>query len=320
MALPASAQFTVPIYTEDFDDGLAATRWSAPVVDAENGVFDGSVEYAFDYGAVGIPAAPGSSSTIGILFEANTTDQGGDQGEAVAIVPTVGGTLPATDYRLSMQAYFNVERVNSGTTEFGLFGVHAAAFNAPGDEGLNDDVAFDFGLSNGNGLTYHASGDSGAANDFHRYEDPGNAGSGSQTGLGSYDARENNDPSSFPSLDDPINNGPDNQWVEIAIERVGDQVTFLVDSTVIDTFDASAFSAGTILLGYADYFNSVGVTTLEAGPDPTPFDDSDGPFGDSIAGYAHFLVIDNVQLSVVPEPTSAALALLTLCGLAARRR
>ena len=61
----ASAQFT-----ENFDDGNASTRWTAPVVDAENGLFDGTVDFAFDYGSLGIPVAPGGGSTTGLFFEA----------------------------------------------------------------------------------------------------------------------------------------------------------------------------------------------------------------------------------------------------------
>lgn len=318
LGTPALAQV---VFTEDFDDAAAATRWSAPVIDAENGVFDGSVDYAVDYGALGIPSAPSSGgSTTGILFEVNTTDQGGDQGEAVAIVPE-SFSLPTGSFRYSVEAYFNVERQNGGSTEFGLFGVHTAPFNAPADEAINDDVPFDFNISNGSGLTYHASGDSGAFNDFHRYEDAGNANTGSQTGLGSYDAQDAAG-EVFDTITDPINSGPDGLWIEIAVERVGSTASFIVDGVVVDTIlNADDFSAGTILLGYADYFNSVAVTTFEVGPDPTPFDDSDGPFGDDIAGFAHFVVFDNVVVeSIVPEPTSAVLGAMALVGLAARRR
>lgn len=309
------------VFTEDFDDGAAATRWSAPIVEAETGVFDGQVDYAFDYGAIGLPAAPGSASTTGVLFEVNTTDAGDvDEGEAVAIAPN-GFTLPDGSYRLSAQAYFNVESQNGGSTEFGLFGVHTAAFNAPADAGLNDDVPFDFGISNGNGLAYMASGDSGAFNDFHRFQDPGNLDAGTQTGLGSYDAQAAAG-AVFDNITDPVNDGPRGQWIEIAVERIGTTASFIVDGVVVDTiFNADDYSGGSILIGYADFFNSVAVTTFEVGPDPTPTDGSDGPFGDDIPGFAHFLVLDNVTVeSVIPEPTSAVLGGIALMGFAARRR
>lgn len=312
----AAAQVT---FSETFDDGAASTRWTAPVVDAENGAFDGQVDYAFDYSTVGIPAAPGGTSTTGVLFEVNTTDNGGDQGESVAIFP-LAGDLPSGSYRVSYDAYFVVEATNGGSTEFGLLGVHTAAVNAPGDQGLNDDIPFDLGVSDGNGLAWKVSGDGGAFNDFHRFADVGNTDTGSQTGLGGFDALPDG---TIPGLGGPIGDGPQGVWVELAIERVGARIEVSINDYVFDTiFDPTGvLDAGTIMVGYSDPFNSVGVKTFEVGPDPTPFDDTDGPFGDDIPGFAHFLVVDNVTIeSIIPEPTSAVLGLLGLVGFAARRR
>lgn len=318
-AAPALAQVT---FVEDFDDGMASTRWSAPIVDAESGSFDGTVDYAFDYGAIGLPSAPGSGgSTTGILFEVNRTDSGvSGQGEAVGVIPSIAAAdLPSGPYRLSVQAYFNVESQNAGTTEYGIFGVHTAAVNAPGDEGINDDLPFDLGVSNGNGLAWHVSGDGGALNDFHRFEDPGNLNAGSQTGLGGFDALPEG---TIPGLTSIIGDGPRGTWVDIAIERDGNNARFIINGYVVDTiYNADDFSDGSILIGYYDLFDSVGVTTYEVGPDPTPFDDTDGPFGDAIPGFAHFLVLDNVMIeTIIPEPASAALSVVALLGLAARRR
>ncbi|QDT70218.1 hypothetical protein MalM25_31640 [Planctomycetes bacterium MalM25] len=315
---PTLAQVT---FSEDFDDGAASTRWSAPIVDAENGAFDGTVDYAFDYSTVGIPAAPGGATTTGVLFEVNRTDNGGDQGESVAILPEIAaGDLPAGSFRVSYDAYFVVETTNGGSTEFGLLGVHTAAPNAPADQGLNDDVPFDLGVSNGNGLAWKVSGDGGAFNDFHRFEDAGNADAGSQTGLGGFDALVEG---TIPGLTGPIGDGPQGTWVKLAIERVGVNVSVSINGYVFDTIQdlSGDYTDGTILVGYSDPFNSVGVTTYEVGPDPTPLDDSDGPFGDAIPGYAHFLVVDNVVIeSIIPEPTSAVLGFLALAGLAVQRR
>lgn len=312
----AKAQVT---FSETFDDGAASTRWTAPIVDAENGVFDGQVDYAFDYSTVGIPAAPGGASTTGVLFEVNTTENGGDQGESVAIFP-LAAELPDGSYRVSYDAYFVVESANAGSTEYGLLGVHAADVNAPGDQGLNDDVPFDLGVSDGNGLAWKVSGDGGAFNDFHRFADVDNADTGSQTGLGGFDALTEGD---IPGLGGIIGDGPQGVWVELAIERVGARIEVSINDYVFDTiFDPTGvLDAGTIMVGYSDPFNSVGVKTYEVGPDPTPFDDTDGPFGDDIPGFAHFLVVDNVTIeSIVPEPASAFLAVLALGGLGLRRR
>lgn len=66
------------IFTETFDDGAAAGRWSAPIIEAENGAFDGAVDFAFDYSSLGVPAAPGGDgSTIGLFMEVKYDRRGG---------------------------------------------------------------------------------------------------------------------------------------------------------------------------------------------------------------------------------------------------
>lgn len=314
LGLAATAQ--AQLFSETFDDLNAVGRWSDPIVDAENGAFDGQVDYAFDYSAVGIPSAPNGGGTIGALMEVNRTDQGGDQGETVGVIAT-GVTLPDGDYKLSMDVYFNVETANTGTTEYVHFGVHASGPNSPGDDSIQDDVPFRFGLSQGDGLTWQFDGDAGSSTDLFRYEDAGNADAGTENGLGSYDDLP---VGVIPGVSTgPNASGPTNTWVTVEIERIGDDISFSMNGYVIDTISNGAdFSGGTISIGYADAFNSVATTGYLVGPDPTPFDDTDGPFGDDIAGFAHFAVFDNVVLT--PEPTSGVIALIALGGLAARRR
>ena len=302
----ASASASGALFNEDFDDGNAASRWSAPVVDSEAGVFDGTVDFAFDYGALGIPAAPGGGNSIGLFMEANLTDQGGDQGEAIGMTSQLA-TLPAGNYKLTMDVYYNVDNNAGGTTEYGIFGVHASGANSPGDPTIQDDVPFDFGLSNGDGLAFMATGDGGASNDIHRYEDAGNLDAGSQTGLGSYD---NIPDGSIPGVPTGSNTfpkfGPEEQWVEITVESVGGIISWQMNGYELDSVDntGGTYSGGTIMVGYADVFNSVADASL--GTDPYP-------------NLTHFIIFDNIEL--IPEPSSALLALM--CGasvLGIRRR
>ena len=90
------------IFSEDFDDGSAASRWTSPIVDAETSAFDGSVDYAYDYGALGVPAAPGGGASTGVLMQVNLTDDtAGGEGESVGIIPTVAAAmLPGPFFRL----------------------------------------------------------------------------------------------------------------------------------------------------------------------------------------------------------------------------
>ncbi|MCA9240214.1 MAG: hypothetical protein KDA37_08445 [Planctomycetales bacterium] len=301
------------IFSEDFDDGSAASRWTSPIVDAETSAFDGSVDYAYDYGALGVPAAPGGGASTGVLMQVNLTDDTArGEGESVGIIPTVAAAmLPSGSYSVTMDVFFNVEAQSAGTTEYGIFGVHTAAVNAPGDASLQDDVPFRFGLSNGNGLAWSATGDAGAADDFYRFEDAGNANAGSQVGLGSYD---NLPAGAIPGVSTGQGAaGPAGAWVEVELVRVGDKVAFKMNGYEIDSIvDASnAFSGGSIMIGYSDPFNSAGTPDLPVGPDPDPFDNI--PYGDQYPNLAHFIIFDNVKITqIVPEPSTA---LLGLCGL-----
>ena len=288
----ASAQF----FTEDFDDGMGATRWSAPVVDSEAGVFDGTADFAFDYGALGIPPAPGGGNSIGLFFESNRTDQGGDQGESIGVTSLLA-SLPA-NYLLTMDVFYNVDNNAGATTEYATVGVHASGANFPADPAVNDDVPFDFELSDGDGLAWQASGDGGATNDMHRYEDPGNLEAGSQTGLGSYDSLPDG---TIPGVPTGSNNfpkfGPEELWVTMTVRKEGNFISWSMNGAQLDLVDNSdnRYSGGTILVGYSDPFNSVANIALGT---------------DGHANIAHFAIFDNITLTV-PEPSAV---LLVACG------
>ncbi|MEM9913844.1 MAG: PEP-CTERM sorting domain-containing protein [Planctomycetota bacterium] len=280
LAATAGTAATGQIFSETFDDGNAATRWSAPIVDSELGTFDGEVDYAFDYSTVGIGAAPGGTTTTGIKFLANLTDDGSvDEGESIGVIAN-GLVLPSTDYSITMDVYAFSDGSSGSTTEYITLGAHTGAVNAPGDNGLNDDVPFRFGLSQGNGLNYQTTAEGGSATDYFRFEDADNAGGGTETGLGS------SEPNTFL-----------NEWVTIELSSLAGIVSYVVNGVTVDTFDntAGTFDGGSILIGLNDAFNSA-------------------------AGPGLFTVIDNVAVTVIPEP--ASLALLGLGGLAmlGRRR
>jgi len=97
-----------------------------------------------------------------------------------------------------------------------------------------------------------------------------------------------------PSNDDE---NVDGSWVDVSLVSEGDSIGWYLNGVLMDTYDNSGgfYSTGegmTFLLGIADPYNSV-----------------NAPSG---------VVIDNVALTVVPEPGS--FALLGLGGLAMLRR
>lgn len=304
MASSASAQL---IFSDDFDDGAGATRWSAPIPALEDpGIgFDGSVDYAFDYSVLGAASAPNSSgaTTIGIAFESNTTDQcpadpnceDSDEGEGVAVVPLAGlADIPVgVDFSLTADVYmfWNFE---SGSTEYATFGVHSGGTASP----------LRFGIDDGDGLAWQFDSDGDSATDILRYEDPG----AGETGLGGYETIPNGSipgvETCTPGVDCPNTTplGPQNQWVEMEIKSVGGMVSFSMNGFVLDTFDntGGGLSGGTIMIGGADAFNSVNI--------------------DNGSGLSNLQVFDNVVLEVIPEPASIALLGLASVSLLGLRR
>jgi hypothetical protein len=299
----SNAQF---VLIDNFDDGAAATRWSAPVWESETGAIDGIVNYAFDYSTAGIPSAPRSTggSTTGLYFDVNILDDTtGDEGESVGVYSNVL-TMPSGDFTLTMDVWFNVNPAFGGTTQYGIFGVYATGANFPTDIAPNDDIPFRFDVSDGDGLAFSVTGDSGAAADFIRFQDANNADAGSQLLGPSFDDIPNGTiPGIVTGAGDPNNPfalpGPQQKWIDVSISSTAGIITFALNGYAIPamTLDNTGglYTGGTILLGHSDPFNSA------AG-----------------AAGRHFLVIDNVLIT--PEPTSALLGLLGIAGLGARRR
>jgi PEP-CTERM motif len=287
-ASSASAQ----LFSEDWDDGLGAGRWSAPITALECAAcgFDGNVDYAFDYSSIGAPSAPGSAggTTTGIMMETNTTvnrDINGNavfQGEGVGVVPT-GFNLPAGDFILTSDVYM-FWNGGGGSTEYAGLGAFSGGTATP----------VRFNIDNGDGLAWQVDTDGDAGDDMYRYEGPPN---NVETPLGGYEAIPDG---SIPGVvTGPSRVGPFNQWIELKIKSIAGIVEFSMNGYVIDTFDntGGTFNGGTVLLNQSDPFDSVNA--------------------DDIFGFSNVTVFDNVKV-VVPEP--ASIALLSLGGLAMLRR
>lgn len=300
MAISASAQ----IFEDNFDDGNASSRWSAPIPAQEDpGIpFDGSVDYAFDYSVIGAPPAPNTTggTTLGVAMETNTTDQcpdndpnctDADEGEAVGIVPLAGlADVPAGEWRLTADMYIYWNGL-PGSTEYGTIGAFSGGTAAP----------LRFGLDPGDGLAWQFDGDGDSGTDILRFENPAvTSPPDTEFGLGGYEdiacnAIPNVNTGTPMACGFPGNAivGPANQWVEMEIESIGGAVSVKMNGTTIDKIPLATFSGGTILLGQSDPFNSVNI--------------------DNANGNSNVVVFDNVVLQV-PEPS--CLVMLALAGLA----
>ncbi len=350
------------LFSENWDDGQASVRWSTPIEVQENsGInFDGNANYAFDYGLLGIPSAPNSSSstTRGLFLESNISEQTlGDEGESIGVLP-LNFTMPATNYSVRADLYlFN--NLGNGATEYATLGVH--------HQGSNN-IPHRFGVNAGDGIAWQIDSDGGSLTDLFRYESSASSAE-SEISLGEWedilDGTIPNVPTGTASV-----LGIQNQWVELEIRSVAGHITFMINGHLIDSYDNSVgdFDAGTILLAHSDPFNSVNldngagfsngsiydnvvVTMMSQGlvgdyngdsfvnaADYTVWRDSLGEnvtagsgadgSGDGIINQAdyntwteHYAETDSVsQSSTVPEPTSGLMAGLLLSFLPTRLR
>jgi autotransporter-associated beta strand protein len=247
--LPAAVSAQV-FYSEDFEDGNAASRWTT----SQAGGVSAS-DFAFDYGLYGIPAAPNGTGTIGLKLETNLGPTGTQS--AIMAFPN-GQSFSATSgsYTLLFDIWMNVVGT-TGTTEFGIFGVGHTSTDA---QTPTSSPIPNIGPSN-NGLDFAFTGENGAARDIRVY----NAGV-EQSGVdntGGYARREilfQQDGRQPPYYFAYTGADPSNQWFEVAVRVDGDQAQWSMNGQAWATTPVSV-TDGNIMLGYMDIFTSV------AGPD-----------------------------------------------------
>lgn len=244
-ALPCSAQI---LATETWDDTLGSTRWSSPRISQEDSslAFDGSVNYAFDYGIMSIPSAPNSptSDTVGLFLESNKTDQTvSDEGESVGVTLN-GFDIPSGNFQVQVDLYLYNNGL-TGSTEYATFGVYHSGSN---------NVPLRFGSSAGDGLAWQLDSDGGSSADLFRFESVGSV----EADLGGWEAIPDGTIPSVPTGNAAVV-GIQNQWIVLAITSQDDVIEFSLNGHIIDSFDNStgSFTSGSILLGHSDPFNSV---------------------------------------------------------------
>ena len=279
----ASAQ----IFTDDFDDTMGEDRWSTPFFSSElvPPVFDGNVNYQFDYSTLGIPAAPHTvgGTTVGLGLQSNITDQPVDEGEALGVSPLIG-SLPA-DYVITADVFMYYGS-GGGSSEHSVIGINSD----------RSGIAFAYKPADTVGVSYaipHNSGTGANGTDYARGAD------GTYTSLWGDDSSglvDDPEVLGIPFVgDDPVFNDPGfagNRWFSLELSTIGNIVTLKIEGVVIDQYDNSGgTTSGDIFVGVSDMFNSVNTT--------------------------NWTVWDNIVVDV-PEP--ASLVLIALAALALRRR
>jgi autotransporter-associated beta strand protein len=247
LAGPASAQV---LYTETFDDGNAASRWTT----SPSGNPNSAINYAFDYASAGIPAAPGGTSTTGLKMEVNTS------GAAIgSLMAFPNDQNFSGNHTLAFDVWFNVTGTVA-TTEFGIFGLNHTSTTAQTPTGATPGVG-----PSANGIDYAMTGDTGAGRDIRMYvnglEVNGTAGGYARNNLLFQEeqaAPYNFAYQPFVTSTSPM---PANQWLRVAVTAYSGTTLFQVNG---QTWARRANTTGTgnIMLGYMDLFTSVAPATV----------------------------------------------------------
>jgi hypothetical protein len=276
-----------PVFTENFNVDTASNNW-AVMFWASNNIPDYSVDWAFDYSTLGIPAAPGSAGadTRGVRVTVNKTEPTGGGAAAVNLYPT--NRTFSGDYALRFDLYLQYN--TPATTEHALAGINHSGLltnrvnrsDVPGNSARGAD-----------GIWVAIENDGSANREWGAYT---STNAGSQPHL-----ITNRTAAAVASLvtsppysvaGSPGNNisTANKAWADVELSQVGDTVTLRVNKNLIyritNTF---GFNSGTIMIGHNDQFDSVGSTDT-------------------------FAIFDNVRVISLGSPTPPEITDITVSG------
>ena len=289
---PSSAQQV--LYSENFETDVAA-NWNINAPSARD-----TADFGFDYSTVGIPAAPGATTTRGLRLGANRPIGGTAARTGVSVSPKDQSFTGSYVMEFDMWANFPgpAPAGGAGSTQLTGGGILTSG-TVP-----NHDTAAASPI--GDAIWFAVTGESGATLDFRAYfnginqTDPSLYQAG---GLGHELAYyQTNFPggvsapaaqvAAFPSQTGQTGNGSVGwKWRHVTITKDGDIVTWDIDNVRISTVDLVANGVATggnnILLAHSD----INATATTAALDPV-----------------HFGLIDNLRVTTLATKVTATLS------------
>lgn len=242
------------LFSDAFETVDSATNY-LQLDAARDGVPDSTVTYAFDYSTVGVPAAPGSGTTLGLLLSANKND-GTGSGAAVNLFPT--NVTVSGDYAVRFNAYLTWSPALARGEDLLV--------------GINHSGAQTNWIKESFGVERYGDGQFVAMNSYPQPEVETLDLFGAETStnapipldakvIESLTAVLNNPPYGAPGgLAGAIScstNSPSKTWVDCELSQVGGVVTFRVNGWPALTYtNTSEFTNGYVMIGYMDSFDS----------------------------------------------------------------
>lgn len=273
---------------------------SADYTRVSNDLANGSAVHGFDYIAAGIPLAPRSTvgDRSGVRIAANTT-----AGVTNSQTLFHNTSVSASQYIMTVDAYMAFS--GSGTTVMGQVGVggNGSTFNAI------------FTPISGSGSFMSFTGDGGSPSDYRCFLSNLNGGPTSVPNSdASYLGHGSNNLGAFysglfPSPPSTVVGSPGNIWttIEVHVNNNTGGIQYYMTNPNTNTrgliFDNTVLGA-TLFTGSLNGQVSIGLHD---------------PFT-SLSSAGVFVVYDNLQVTVVPEPSSAILLMAGLTGAFVRRR
>lgn len=292
------------LYSQNFDvDATAAWTVNDP------GATDKIANFFYDYALIGVPAAPGGSTTRGLKMTVNNGSPGALSGFSVS--PT--GKNFTGDYRLSFSLWQNYAGPlgpgGSGTTQLSMYGVGTAG-TVPIWTGTTpkESVGFATTLDGGSGTdvrAYSSAASTSYAAGNAVYSSPGGTINNSDAYYNVFTAQTA--PAAqvllFPGQTGSTDVGETAyKWRNVVIDVSGGIATWSIDGLQMAKVPLAGLTlgGGNIFFGHSE-------------TNATPSADAN----DTLLNVT---LIDNVVVTGVPEPTGLALAAMGAMALVARRR
>jgi hypothetical protein len=301
-ALSLSDASAATLYSNDFDvDSTASWTVNDPALS------DKIADFNYDYSAIGVPAAPGGSSTRGLKMTANNT---GGVFSGFSVSPT--GQNFSGDYRVEFDIWQNYAGPlgvgGSGTTQLSTYGI-----------GTSGTTAFWPGAATKESVAFATTLDGGSGNDVRIYSSaaPTSYASGNAVYNGATSNNNSNayyagfTPQTAPAAQLALFPGQTGStdvgevsfaWRHVVIDVAANEATWSIDGLVMGKLSLAGLTlgGGNIFFGHSDT-NATSST-------------------DANDTLLNVTLIDNVEVTRIPEPTGLALVAMGAMALVARRR
>jgi hypothetical protein len=235
----AEVPTTAPVFADNFDTDSSA-NWQI-VFGAANNIEDYDALFAYDYSADSIPPSPHSGGTTkGLKVTVNKKDATATGAAAVNVYAK--GKNFTGNHTVKFDLWINVDLTAAGTTEHALMGINHSGTRTnrasfPGGDGL-----------------WFAAGTDGSSSALYRHYVGNHTANPTSETIG-----ETQFTSFFTAPPFLAPGAVSGHWVDGEITQRDGVATLKFNGVPIFTkTNATSFNAGTIMLGHADLFNSIG--------------------------------------------------------------